>query len=436
MQKQSILKKLIPVIIILTIIWSIFFISKRVLEKPINDNINYLPSDALWSMQIDLRELMNKGMESIVFGQEDRELQKLIQDIAQNKEIEFQEYTDYGIQINSSLLLFELNNENIIGAIINLTNTSAFTKNVPNELNSNMACIAKDNVGLILVSMDKMTKSKELSEIASKILSSDNEKLEKAPHLFALTIHNGKSLFKELKQGKINLELNNNNALITGELITTKSYINNPFQSLKPADFHIDLGDVPKELNQKVNEALGFNLPHITSISINYRNSELITEPKTAISVNADFLIGFNNSVNCDSIISTIINNTEALNIDGSRFSLNGSIYNYKQIDSNTIFIGNNSFNIENLCTQNVLLKISGDPTAITTIKGESLSRRLLSIIPIFKASEQLANSIDEIDLEIKPQDNLNNLIQGEIIFKKDHYTINEILKFLIVARN
>lgn len=436
MQKQSILKKLIPVIIILTIIWSIFFISKRVLEKPINDNLNFLPSDALWSIQIDLRKLVDKGMESIVFGEEDRELQSLIQEIAQNKEIEIQDYKDYGIEINSSLLLFELNNKNIIGAIINLTNTRAFNKNVPNDLNSNMVCLSQGDVGLLLVSTDKMTKSKKLSEIASEIMSSQNEKSEKSPQLITFKIHKGNSLSDELEKGEINLESTNNSVSINGKLITTNSYINNQFQSLKPADFHIDLGIIPKELNQKAHKALGFSLPLITSISVNYKHSELITEPKTVVGVNADFLIGFKNAVNCDSIIYTIINSTDAFRIDNSHLSLNESVYNYKQINSKTIYIGNNSFNADNLSTQNVLLKISGNPAAITTIKGESLSRRLLSIIPIFKASEQLANSIDEIDLEIKPQDNLNNLIQGEIIFKKDHYTINEILKFLIVVRN
>ena len=58
-----------------------------------------------------------------------------------------------------------------------------------------------------------------------------------------------------------------------------------------------------------------------------------------------------------------------------------------------------------------------------------------LEMIPIFKACKGISNHSERIQFDIVEKERDKAEIRGELLFKKEYYPMNEILKFIEVIR-
>jgi len=427
MQNRPILRKLIPIILILGLIWGVFFISRTVLQKPEYSNLDFLPEYAGWSVQIDLHTLMDKGISTILFEEEDAEVKELIQDLATNQDGRFQNFMNYGIQINSSLLIFALENSSIIGASINLNDTEKFNTNLSEELPSNFACYGENNVGIILYSTKNTIDAEKLLTRAKEIINQPHLDQAKSQFDLSLQLHPDNNLLENFTDGTINVQFAKNKILISGEMDSFDSISPKKYTRIKKDGFHVDLVNVTKLVSDSILHSLELELPQIASASINYFGAELITEPKMTIDLNMNGIFTFSESLYVDQSIDSAFSKKFTQLIDLG--------YQVHSINENTLYIGRDKFDTTKVLTESRYLKIVGDPSSITELKGEGFTRKLIGIIPLFKASDKLSHSINNVDIEVNIVNNDKAKIKGVITFDDEKYAINELLKFILISQ-
>jgi hypothetical protein len=75
---------------------------------------------------------------------------------------------------------------------------------------------------------------------------------------------------------------------------------------------------------------------------------------------------------------------------------------------------------------------VSGDLMPLTNIKGGGMMTAFLAMIPIFKASKNLAESSKKVNFSINRLSDNKATIEGSVIFKDGHYPMSEIMRFLL----
>ena len=56
----------------------------------------------------------------------------------------------------------------------------------------------------------------------------------------------------------------------------------------------------------------------------------------------------------------------------------------------------------------------------------------LLDMIPAYKASKELFTNIDDVNISLNKSKGNTAKMKGSITFKKDHFVMNEMLKFAL----
>lgn len=452
MRLRKVLLSFLTTTLLLVFTWMLFLFTQGILEENANNNLNYVPDNANFALRLDGREIAENTLFSIFLESKDEELLSLMQESLSKSLKEKGRFKNYGIDYLSDIILFEIpyQKQKIQGILVNISNVRFFEKNL-NELN--VAFAFNNDVGVILSSIDKTSKIplSELKNLAKKIMKSKNEhRMNKfiANHdsgKFIETYNKGNVFGQSSYFGQSNVlfELKDRNLLLSGNLELNPTGIKNIKtlkQTLSPKGLHFSSTLFPQELTDSLNnwlEQFTTELPGIEQISINFSGTKVINHSSGFFVVPRMELL-----INCKSEIdiASFLANPAMLeyfdySMDKESISFQKEKLYYQQIDSKTFYLGNTNTPVFEKSNGSYVVLIDGSLKPLTHIEGGGMMTAFLEMMPIYRASNNLASHTESISLQLSKKSSKTVKLSGDLAFSNGFYPMNELLKFLLVGQ-
>lgn len=441
MQFKKAIASFLSTIVLFSIAWMVLLFSQGMLETNENKNVEYVPSDALFAMRIDGRELAEKTLFSIFLESKDEEILSMIQEsFAENKSKEKKWIKD-GVDYMSDIVFFQLEHESIrLNCILlNVSNEGLFKKYHSNELE---ICAVKDGVGII-IPFNSSSKNSDLQGLANKIVSSpQNGELSASIHhpqagrFVEAVIHS-----KTKDKSTFSFELAHNSLLMNGEMEFGSSKKTLPIhKKLQPKGLHVSTSMIPAELSDTLNTWLkqfGVQVPALKELSMNYMSTTVINHssgffivPQMELYVECVAPFAIKSLTESDSIASYI-----DCKLNEGWIEIQDEKLYYKQISPTSFYLGVSENPVFTSVPKNNYLIISGNLAPITAIKCGGLMSTILEMIPEYRAGKTFASRAEKIDFSIVKIDAKKAKISGDIHFKSGYFPMNEVLKLLITGK-
>lgn len=450
MQRLNPIKKLFAALVLLSILWFLFFFTELFCEQQKNDNNLFVPQNSTFAVRIDGRSIAEKTFFSVFLEARDEKLLRKIRNSFEElkeKEVKFS-----GINFLSDMILFSVpyKNGNLIGISLNLTAPSKFKKNYPNIFGKDQFIDVHENVGLILSYNPENKKNtinkKELLAFFHKQIPARNQfvldrKDKKTVQMYSKgsvfgnsTYFTSSNLFFETHKSSVNIE----GSLEISRKKMPDNQLEKHFLQAKKGDFHFSTSIISNSIQdslEKILSKMGLDLPKIKSISFNYRGMNILNNETGMHTIpNIDLVLEFKQAITAKSIL----NDPELLNKIEGKFSNNqlkigNHTYYIQQINKHTIFIGDSEAPV--FSDNSEIIAVKGNLSSILKIEGGGIITSFLEIVPIYRASKELFDNTEDFEIIIKKADDQKAQIKGTISFKKDHYAMNEFLKFLLEGK-
>ena len=400
--------------------WLFFFISESVIKKTNTDISVYLPKKTEWLIEFNTQQLIEKGIESVLFAQiPDNELNTLINNLVIDQNESNVSIDEIGINLNATIFIFRLNKNAVefTCGIFELKNAQKFRKNSPDFLPELFQSFNNEKVGLVIYGpIDGKEK------IANEILNNHNSLKESSDYSIHLNTNSSHLT------SSIDISILDSSLLFNGDF-KIKDAILGPNRSLVPKDFHFSSRFIPQLISDSICSFFQVDSNQLLGFSTNHSSSELISKPKVLLKMNSSFLFHFKEPISIQRKIASLSQQEKIMSADSTSFSIGENIYYFYQVSSKSFYIGQQKFESSFITEKNDVFFMKGAPSSLTDVKGEGIVRRFLSIIPLFHASESFTNSIEWIQLNTTK----NNTISGEMNFKSGKKSMNELIRFVLL---
>jgi len=445
MQKQSRFKGLLAIFISLLFIWGLFYLSYLLLKSSTDTNLTYLPKDAEIIIHIDGRKLAKNVASDLLFTSQDKVVvDKLIKFI--NKETEDGFVQKTGIDFFSEIGFFvkTINNDKIIGVLVNVKSSEKFIQNASKMTNAVVAYSDKENVGVLIFKVSPTNKltHNELQKLANKILlGKSSNPFKNSSHENALVeINTNNSMFGK---GSISITEENNSFILESTLQTKKAAKNTTTYLLKPKGLHLSCAMIPNDYFRIFENFLPISnknqLPKLKSLSCNYAglhiqeggNHDLgfYVQPMTEMLIEFEQPFHLNQHIQFkDKFVKWGIKTNE------KGLTIGRKSYVVDSLSPTSYFIG---INTSNLIKQKnpYLLNMEGNLSNVLKISGsESISTFVEMIFPAFNPSKDFFKSIENTSIQMKE---IGSHIQtkGQLKFKKNKYAYTECVRFMLALK-
>lgn len=422
---QSILT-ILKVLFLLIIAWGGLTISRLLLVQPENQNRNFISEDLEWVVQLDGKELLKTGFYDALIHSNDEDFLSLLQDVIEKRED--QESVNTGIDFLSNTYIGKIKSkQDIFVAYVNLNRPKKFKEFSESIRSNNIECAQKESVGLILYSTEDLNSS-GLNPANLFNNSSNYSKKFNQSELIQLKINKdgftGNAQFKS-DQSEMNIE----GLFFFPEQDAEK-------ERLKPDGLHITASIPGSAINDSVQEILNRFIPgidaKISSLSMNYRGIDLTEDKKIMFLPDADFLLGFDREQDIHRVLIEQDSLGRIELLGPSTFMCAGKLFMYMQLDKTHIYFGRNP--METTSNEGHHLFISGNPSVITKMRGNTMMQRLIKMFPSYRASEELFDSMKSIEIQMIHGEKGEKL-KGKIEFTDGNPPTPTILKFLLRTR-
>lgn len=430
----------------LVMLWGAFAITSLLLEQHNNENVEFIPENSVFVARIDGRKLLKEGLSSVIL-QEDNEIISLIEKLTTDRSDTSGISNRPGINFNSDIVFFTiLNGENkLFGALFNLNSPKKFNENLPNLLKSHQSFSSNGHIGVVLsesISNDvKPFNKKELKSIAIDLIKEKQD----FPFEEVLSFPDDNTMAKTwseqgfLKNSDVfsnsNLSFSVNEHILdlygTLEISSNKESLIN--KQLKPKGTHLTILQLSEIANDSITKLLDeFNLEtaNINGLSINFYGTEIIEEPSFVIVPKFDALLYFESNFDVKTNIDSLTTQGIIEEYTDDYLLYGGCKFYYKQINSQTIYIGKSKNPEYQDFDKSTIVEVSGSLEPLTLITGTGIMKKFIEIISIFSASKGLSEKIDEIDFRMIRGEKDIVKLKGELKFKEGYHPLNSILKF------
>lgn len=429
--------------------WIFLLFSQAILEENSNHNLKHVPENATFALRIDGRELAEKTLFSVFLESKDEEVLALLQSSFSKASKDETKFKNYGIDYLSDLVLFEIpyKNSTVQGLLVNVSNERLFRKNLVNSSNA-YACM--DHVGVIL-SADKSEEilKQDLQVLATKIVS-----LEQNTDMRGTIAHRGSGKFIEtytkgfllgkssfFGRSNVLFELQQNDLLISGQLdVNSKTKVQPYKKMLQPKGLHLSTSLIQQSVNDSLNKWIAqfdLSMPKISEVSINFMGTKVINHSSGFFIVpQMELLIECEKSFDVKQFLSSekLITYLD-YSLEENYVSFQEERLYFKQISPTSFYIGINADPHIKKNTEKALLSLGGELKPLTHIQGGGMMTAFLEMMPIYRASKNLADHTESIDIEILKEKAGSSILNGQLTFSKGYYPMNEILKFLLVGQ-
>lgn len=454
MEIKNNVKTLLASIVLLSFFWITFIITKQISKDSEDKNELFIPKSAIFAAKLDAKKLANKAFFSILFEEKD---DKIIKKLRETLSKQSDTNPEMGINFLSDLVVFSspYKNGKVLGVTVNLTNSEHFTKNVSELLGKEQLLEVVDNVGIILTYVPNTTSSKinkkELKNYFEKEIQPLSENsTSRFPELnakntnFLQSFSNGKIFGTStcFTSTDVAFNLIGNGIGFNGDLLISQDKFANVYAapkilSPKAGNFHFSSGIIPKSLQDSLcvyAKKIGINLPKLKSISMNYGGLGIQNDENgMKILPDIDLLLEFTTAFS----LSDVLKNDTLLEKIGGEFQddklkIGGKIYYISQLDAKTVSLSALKTPAIVANKRNELFAVKGNLSTLLKIEGGGMIVSFLEIVPAYRASKELFNNIDNVNVTIVKSTPKNAKLNGLVNFKKDHSAMTEMIKFLL----
>lgn len=444
------IKTLLTAVVLLTFFWAAFLITQLISKAPEHKNEYYIPESASFAIKLDSRKLVNKALFTLLFeGRDEKIVAKIRELLSKPRETK----KNIGINFLSDAVVFAtpFKNGKLVVVALNLSNSSDFETNIQEHLTDKQVVEVIDNVGFIMtyLSSEDMNSidKREITAYFEKSIRplSDNStsrfigKMEDESFLKSYTKGDlfGKDSY--FTTSSTEFKLAENGVDLNSELALSKKSIKPANKILIPryGNFHFSSGIVLPSLQDSLSAIagrLGLKLPALKSVSINYGGINIQSnDDGMTLLPEIDLLLEFKSAFNVEELFKqdTILKKIGG-KFEHKIFKIGGKRYFYEQIDANTISISSSETASIIRNKNQELFAVKGNLSSLLKIEGGGMIVSLLDMIPAYKASKELFTNIDDINITLKKSKGNTAKMKGSILFKKDHFVMNEMLKFAL----
>lgn len=434
MQIEIKLKRILPILLGLLLLWSCFILAVFLLGKSDNNNQAYVPKQADFVLNIDAKSFFQTAAYDVFFAAQDDELiQQIERFSASNKTSET--WNDAGIDLFSDVIYYQqtIRGEKVAGVLFNLIDSKKFIPAFSKNKSRNQFTAVHEHVGLLLLGNSKTTQRD-----AEHVLQGAHQPMPTMATKSANQLLRGTTQANPLLgTGMFALDIQNQQLTIQGDFTARQSH---PVPwTLKSDGFHLSYGLFSTTVQDSLSrmfEAQGFDMPAIAHAAINYRGTSVGKEtvlPDGELLIHCTKPISKAQFLQADSVwrkwgftIETVTNNTLILLRENKAYTL-------RFLDDETLFFGVKTTNILQKSEKHLFL-MEGDVSNLTEINGGGLGALGLSFYPPFKASKYYFNAIDAVKIELKPVHGKLKL-DGKLTMKDKQLVIPEIVRFFLTMR-
>ena len=445
------IKTLLTTIVLLTFLWGAFLITQLISKDPEHKNEYFIPENATFAVKLDSRKLVNKALFTLLFeGRDEKIVEKIREVLSKPRESK----KDIGVNMLSDAVVFAtpFKNGKLFILSLNLSNPSDFESNITELLNEKQVVEVIDNVGFILtyISNDG-SNSIEKREISSYFKKNIQTLSDNSTSRFTGKVKEGSFLQSYTKGDLFGEEtyfnssnsqfyLAENGVDLSSDLtLSNKNKIEAAHKILIPrfGKFHFSSGIVPPSLQDSLSAIagrLGLKLPALKSCSMNYGGINIQSnDDGMTVLPEIDLLLEFKTAFTVEDLFKqdTILKKIGG-KFENKIFKIGGKRYYYEQIDSKTICISSSKSTAIIKNKNQELAAVKGNLASLLKIEGGGMIITLLDMIPAYKASKELFTNIDDVNISLNKSKGNTAKMKGSITFKKDHFVMNEMLKFAL----
>jgi hypothetical protein len=231
--------------------------------------------------------------------------------------------------------------------------------------------------------------------------------------------------------------------MLSGKLninLKSTSVIRTLSKIIEPKGIHFSTTIIPTILVDSLNgwlKQFSIKMPTIKDVSLNLTETKVINHSSGFFVIpQIELLIHFDK----DFSIQEFLSSSELMtyldySLQKNYIAFQDEKLYFKQLTSNSIYIGITENPTFKNVTSNEIVKIQGDLKSLTSIKGGGMMTAFLEMIPVYSASKNLAKHTESLNLNFVKKNKTNVDLKGELKFVKDHYPMNELIKFLLVGQ-
>lgn len=446
MQIRKALFSFISIGFILILAWLFLLIFQSILKKNSNVNIRHIPKEVTFAMRLDGKEIAERTLFSVFLETKDPAVIELFQDVVTKNFKKNGGFKNYGLDFLSDVVIFEMpfKNYTVQGFIVNVTNEHLFRKNLTK---TGKIFAYKKNIGVILSNSKKNKKlsNVELQGLATKIVSNIQEsshspfKNLQGSGKFIETYTKGSFFGESSFFGRSNIlfELQENSLLLSGDISMNEKQLHTLQDIIKPNGLHISSSIIPSNVSDSLNRWLSryeASIPPIKQFSINFKGTKIINHSSGFFIIpQMELLLSCEKPVSIYKILSTEKFHKSLdyeLHANFIRFQ-EDTLY-FKQITPTSFYIGVNEKPNFGKIKGADIFQMEGSIKPLTHIEGGGLMISFLEMLPIYRASKNLAANTDYLKLSVSKENKKSAKLSGELRFSEGHSPMNELVKFLL----
>ena len=424
--------KVLGILFLAVITFLIWELSTFVLTAPQNSNADYIPSDARWTIRMDGNAFFKESFSEAFLTEKENEIVDIIQELVENRTAS-SESVDLGIDFLSDIYISSIKRDEkrLVVFTFNLRDSKKFTNLQEISETGKIAISSNKKVGVLVVPILKNSgfSSEKLAQFAQQLVKKTNSK---KPHLQDKNVVSSCWINTKEFKGDLNIAIKNTDLKFDGYLNTGFKNVRKVRQ-LEPNGFHISYAAISGSLKDTLSRMLKDFMPSlpsgISSVSLNYRGSEITTDKNMMILPDMDVLLGYDNKVSIQEFLDLHLESQSISKLTAETFECAGKTYYYAQVDDLTIYVGRKKPTYTN---STHFLLVSGNPSSILTLRGDDSYLRFARLMPTFLATENFIHSMQEINLSISDPKNGKSSISGTIHFSSGATPIGSILTFLV----
>ncbi len=445
MQVFQFLKRTLPVLIGILILWFGLFFYATILNRSNDDISRLVPKDANFVFQVNVKEFVKSSTYSLIFNSKDQALLNAFEIYLNKQRKGFQSTNRFGVDFTQDLTIFGKNYKDgeVYVMVFNLFNPEDFEKNARPLLTNKQALLRKDKVGVVLTYFGKSKVSpRELEDFLRKLefrQDASGKKIKRG-EFFNLAMSDFRVNEKiHVEKGEIHSQADENKLIVSGQFSTKGENYEVSRWTLIPNGLHIEnslISNAMQDTMQKYLQGIGISIGQLDRISMNYYGTEIQeTEKGILFTPIFDLLLTFKEEYSLDSMFKEV-HFLEELGFEKEDNIIHAGKLDYyiDPVDNHTLFIGNQLKQVVHRKSKN-LFSVSGDIANLTSIKGGGFISSFIEMLPPFKASKNLFHNIKTIDFEAIPTSGHQVQVKGEMTFKEESYLYNEFLRFFLTVK-
>lgn len=428
MQNKATISKILIITVSLFIVSGLSISYYFLFSKANNENLNYIPENAIVKVRINGKSLAGKTIKNICFEKSDSKLLTQLDTLIHQT---FRaDLKNTGIDYLSEIGAFITENEGKYNyfLVLNVDDKNEFNAYFSNSTNINFTTNKDGNVGIVELGFDDFKKD-NLNEFLKKETSF---KFKEIDFKNDITIE-GKGFDLLSKNGffKLNCNFYGDKISVDGSILNAFESFNNKFTLIKNG-LHISVNEknTLKSVSKLI-QAFNPSFPELNHFEINYRGVSL-TEGGNPYFAEPDFdlLLAFKNKIKQDSLLN-FVNKYKDFGFSylNNKLSMGRSVYNLEVLNDTYLFISKNSKSVAQK-SNNKLFEINGTPELLTKINAPEYIISFFEMMSPYAASKSYLTSIKNINLKVS-----TNNFKTEITFKKNKNSFQELLKAVLIVK-